>query len=82
MSTRPRITFNSNGICNACEWTEEKKKLDWNKRLEIFKTEIGIPGVTEDMGTWYYGENLNVTSIQALLTQIENSKIGKKIFNQ
>ncbi|MAC85216.1 MAG: hypothetical protein CL624_13885 [Arcobacter sp.] len=40
---------------------------------EIFKTEIGIPGVTEDMGTWYYGENLNVTSIQALLTQIENN---------
>ena len=40
MSTRPRITFKSNGICNACEWNNEKKKLDWNKRLEIFKKEI------------------------------------------
>ena len=26
-STRPRITFNDKGICNACLWTEEKKKL-------------------------------------------------------
>lgn len=25
MSTRLRIAFNSDGICNACEWTEEKK---------------------------------------------------------
>jgi N-acetyl sugar amidotransferase len=40
MSTRPRITFNSNGICNACEWAKEKKELDWDKRLKIFKNEI------------------------------------------
>ena len=25
MSTRPRITYNSDGICNACWWTKEKK---------------------------------------------------------
>ena len=24
--TRPRITFNENGICNACEWADKKKK--------------------------------------------------------
>ena len=34
MSTRPRITFNEKGFCNACQWTEEKQKLDWNKRQE------------------------------------------------
>ena len=32
MSTRPRITFDSRGWCNACQWMEEKKTLDWSKR--------------------------------------------------
>ena len=31
-STRPRITFNNKGICNACLWTEEKKKINWDSR--------------------------------------------------
>ena len=25
MSTRPRITFDKDGRCNACTWSEEKK---------------------------------------------------------
>ncbi len=32
LSTRPRITFDNNGICNACRWKENKKKLNWKKR--------------------------------------------------
>lgn len=32
MSTRPRITFDSQGRCNACQWSEEKKTLDWSTR--------------------------------------------------
>ena len=28
MSTRPRIIFDENGVCNACVWSEEKKHLD------------------------------------------------------
>ncbi len=32
MSTRPRITFDKNIICNACTWAEEKKTIDWKKR--------------------------------------------------
>ena len=32
MSTRPRITFDERGWCNACVWTEKKKTLDWNTR--------------------------------------------------
>ncbi len=32
MSTRPRITFDNRGWCNACQWMEEKKTLDWSKR--------------------------------------------------
>lgn len=32
MSTRPRISFDSRGWCNACVWTETKKTLDWEAR--------------------------------------------------
>ncbi len=32
MSTRPRITFDTRGWCNACVWTEKKKTLDWTSR--------------------------------------------------
>jgi N-acetyl sugar amidotransferase len=32
MSTRPRITFDERGWCNACQWAEEKKSFDWEKR--------------------------------------------------
>ena len=34
MSTRPRITFDSKGWCNACQWMEEKKDIDWEVRKE------------------------------------------------
>jgi N-acetyl sugar amidotransferase len=31
-STRPRIEFNKEGVCNGCTWAEEKKTFDWSKR--------------------------------------------------
>jgi N-acetyl sugar amidotransferase len=31
-SLRPRITFDQNGWCNACQWMVEKKKINWIKR--------------------------------------------------
>lgn len=37
MSTRPRISFDERGWCNACQWMEEKKKLDWAPRQEELK---------------------------------------------
>ncbi len=37
MSTRPRISFDQRGFCNACQWMEEKKTLNWNKREEELK---------------------------------------------
>lgn len=37
MSTRPRIEFNSEGSCNACLRTEEKKTIDWDKRNDELK---------------------------------------------
>ncbi|NBV75657.1 MAG: N-acetyl sugar amidotransferase, partial [Methylococcaceae bacterium] len=32
MSTRPRISFNEEGRCNACQWMTEKRSLDWSER--------------------------------------------------
>lgn len=32
MSTRPRISFNEKGECNACQWVDKKKCLDWDSR--------------------------------------------------
>ena len=35
--TRPRIVFNEEGICNACLWAEQKKKIDWQERRTEFQ---------------------------------------------
>jgi len=37
MSTRPRIEFDSRGWCNACQWMEEKKVMDWAPRQQELK---------------------------------------------
>lgn len=37
-STRPRITFDSRGVCNACTWSEEKKAINWQERQDYFRT--------------------------------------------
>ena len=34
MSTRPRISFDSRGWCNACQWMEEKKSINWVARQQ------------------------------------------------
>ena len=33
--SRPRMQFNSKGMCNACLWSIEKKKIYWKKRKKI-----------------------------------------------
>lgn len=38
MSTRPRITFDEKGFCNACQWVEEKKSIDWAPRQKQLET--------------------------------------------
>jgi N-acetyl sugar amidotransferase len=37
MSTRPRITFDVRGWCNACQWMEEKKTFNFNSREDELK---------------------------------------------
>lgn len=36
VSTRPRITFDEQGVCNACQWAEAKKTVDWDERQDKF----------------------------------------------
>jgi N-acetyl sugar amidotransferase len=36
-STRPRIQFNNKGVCNACQWAEEKKDIEWGLRWEMLE---------------------------------------------
>ena len=36
-STRPRIEFNSDGVCNACTWAEEKKAINWSERMSLLE---------------------------------------------
>jgi N-acetyl sugar amidotransferase len=35
-SSRPRITFDAEGVCNACRYHEAKKEIDWNERAAEF----------------------------------------------
>jgi N-acetyl sugar amidotransferase len=35
-NSRPRITFDSEGICNACRNSEAKASIDWQRRREEF----------------------------------------------
>ena len=37
MSTRPRISFDKKGVCNACQWSFKKKKIDWQVRINKLK---------------------------------------------
>ena len=41
MSTRPRITFDERGWCNACVWAEKKKTLDWASRIGELQSLLG-----------------------------------------
>ena len=40
MSTRPRITFDQEGRCNACQWSDEKKIFNWKEREEELKKNL------------------------------------------
>ncbi len=35
--TRPQIVFNEEGVCGACQWEEQKKTIDWNRRERELK---------------------------------------------
>ena len=35
--TKPELTFDGNGVCDACRNAEEKEKIDWSARREQLK---------------------------------------------
>ena len=38
MSTRPRVSFDEDGHCNACRWKKQKEEIDWSaRRTELEK---------------------------------------------
>lgn len=37
MSTRPRISFDKRGWCNACQWAETKQNLNWGERQQLLE---------------------------------------------
>ena len=37
-STRPRISFDEEGVCNACRFHESKAQIDWQARAEEFRS--------------------------------------------
>jgi len=52
LSTRPRVQYDENGVCNACRWSEDKKtKVDWKKRWKELE-EICDKYRCEDGSRW------------------------------
>jgi N-acetyl sugar amidotransferase len=49
-STRPRITFNGAGVCNACTHAKSKKSIDWNTRQSF------LAGLCENAMLATYGQ--------------------------
>ena len=68
MSTRPRITFDKNQQCNACQWKEEKKKIDWNERKEYLKNLLN--------------EAKNINPINSCLVPVSGGKDGSYVSYQ
>ncbi len=34
---RPNLTVNKEGVCGACQWEDEKLKIDWHNRQNELK---------------------------------------------
>ena len=35
-SSRPRVTFDNSGVCNACNYKKKKEKINWKDREKEF----------------------------------------------
>ncbi len=60
-SSRPRISINNSGVCNACENSKEKIHIDWNDRekelLEILKKYRSKTGDYDCVVPWSGGKD-------------------------
>ena len=55
--SRPRITFNEEGVCNACQWSEKKKSIDWRVRTKQFEWITQHNGIKEVLVPWSGGKD-------------------------
>ncbi|APW66238.1 hypothetical protein LPB137_10465 [Poseidonibacter parvus] len=56
------------------EITNEGTIVYKEENEQIYKTEIEVPGVSQEQGVWYYGDSISVESIQTLLAEVENNE--------
>ena len=53
-SSRPRISFNQDGVCNACKNAKQKKEIDWKEReKEFFKITDEIKKISKQNNSNY-----------------------------
>lgn len=93
-STRPRLTFNKDGVCNGCEWLEKKKTtVNWNTRWKELKAlcdkyrctdgsnwDVIIP-CSFGKDSWHIAWNMKKLNMHPLLVYVAPqlpSKIGLK----
>ena len=93
-STRPRITFNENGICNACMHAENKvRNINWNERrgklndiCDTYRAKDGsfdciVPcsgGKDSDTVAWKVKHDLGMHPLCVTLRPQLPTEIGKK----
>lgn len=70
-NTRPRITFNSDGICNACITAANKVHIDWEKRkqllLNIVDEHRGIHPYYDCVVPWSGGKDSSSVALKLKL---------------
>ena len=92
-STRPRIMFDKDGRCNACLWSEQKKKINWKKRLNFLsnflkrnrskksKYDLIVPvsgGKDGSYVTYYCREKLKLNVLCVTVNPPLRSSLGHK----
>ena len=75
-SSRPRVYFNDEGICNACTGAEEKKKIDWEKRKKEFLV------LVEDIKKYSKKNNNNYDCIIPWSGGKDSTSIALKLKNE
>ncbi len=68
MSSRPRITFDIRGFCNACNWSLKKKKFNWKLNLERLKN--------------FKTKNLSNNSEYDCIVPVSGGKDGSYVFDR
>ncbi len=92
-SSRPRITFDKNGVCNACNYQVQKKKINWKERKlefeELCKKYRSKDGKHDCIVPWSGGKDsssiayklkyeFNMNPLLTTFSPLMPSDIGKK----